>query len=260
MLSGRKVRDPGDNRTNIYLLGLSHSSGGKDWPLKINTQVLRRVGLANSLGEQLASGEGIQDALFTTPAMLFQTDEIDTLLQSMKRARDARYESIMATLLTMYSSSNSVYPMRRRANNPEPGVIDQPCLVLFGTAIPNHYYAALSERMLTNGLFARMIVLESGRRPPGLDAAAPGAIWGAAQEASAGKDTITGHWELAGVPLSEDWHYFPPEEPTFPAALIARLIEAGALPGVLGDRHASGTAIIEALGGTAPRFAHHSLL
>ncbi|MDX9911235.1 MAG: bifunctional DNA primase/polymerase [Phycisphaerales bacterium] len=167
MLAGRKVRDPGDNRTNIYLLGLAHSSGGKDWPRKVNTQILQRVGMANRLGEQLASGEGIQDALFATPAMLFQTDEIDTLLQSMKRARDARYESIMATLLTMYSASNSVYPMRRRANNPDPGVIDQPCLVLFGTAIPNHYYAALSERMLTNGLFARMIVLESGPRPPG---------------------------------------------------------------------------------------------
>jgi len=167
MLAGRKVRDPGDNRTNIYLLGLAHSSGGKDWPRKVNTQILQRVGMASRLGEQLASGEGIQDALFATPSMLFQTDEIDTLLQSMKRARDARYESIMATLLTMYSASNSVYPMRRRANNPDPGVIDQPCLVLFGTAIPNHYYAALSERMLTNGLFARMIVLESGRRPPG---------------------------------------------------------------------------------------------
>ena len=167
MLAGRKVRDPGDNRTNIYLLGLAHSSGGKDWPRKVNTQILQRVGMASRLGEQLASGEGIQDALFATPAMLFQTDEIDTLLQSMKRARDARYESIMATLLTMYSASNSVYPMRRRANNPDPGVIDQPCLVLFGTAIPNHYYAALSERMLTNGLFARMIVLESGPRPPG---------------------------------------------------------------------------------------------
>jgi hypothetical protein len=167
LLAGRKVRDPGDNRTNIYLLGLAHSSGGKDWPRKVNTQILQRVGMARRLGEQLASGEGIQDALFATPAMLFQTDEIDTLLQSMKRARDARYESIMATLLTMYSASNSVYPMRRRANNPDPGVIDQPCLVLFGTAIPNHYYAALSERMLTNGLFARMIVLESGPRPPG---------------------------------------------------------------------------------------------
>jgi len=166
-LAGRKVRDPADNRTNIYLLGLAHSSGGKDWPRKINGKTLHAVGLGNRLGEQLASGEGIQDALLATPSMLFQTDEIDALLQSMKRARDARYESIMATLLTMYSASNSVYPMRRRANNPDPGVIDQPCLVVFGTAIPNHYYAALSERMLTNGLFARMIVLESGPRPPG---------------------------------------------------------------------------------------------
>ena len=46
-------------------------------------------------------------------------------------------------------------------------MIDQPCLVIFGTAIPNHYYEALSERMLTNGFFARMIILECGQRSPG---------------------------------------------------------------------------------------------
>ena len=166
-LAGRKVRDPADNRTNLYLLGLAHSSAGKDWPRKINAKTLQAVGLASRLGEQLASGEGLQDALHACPAMLFQTDEIDALLQSMKRARDARYESIMATLLTMYSAANSVYPMRRRAGQADPGVIDQPCLVLFGTAIPNHYYGALSERMLTNGLFARMLVLESGPRQAG---------------------------------------------------------------------------------------------
>ncbi|MFW6106973.1 MAG: hypothetical protein ACOC8H_02325, partial [bacterium] len=37
----------------------------------------------------------------------------------------------------------------------------------YGTAIPNHYYQALSERMLTNGFFARTIVLEAGPRAPG---------------------------------------------------------------------------------------------
>ncbi len=73
----------------------------------------------------------------------------------------------MTTLLTMYSSSNSVFPMRRKAGNEFPGVIDQPCLVVFGTAIPKHYYEALSERMLTNGFFARMIVLEAGPRGTG---------------------------------------------------------------------------------------------
>ena len=166
-LAGRKVRDPGDNRTNLYLLGLAHSAAGKDWPRKVNTRIVHEAGLAGCLGERFASGEGIQDALFLTPSMLFQTDEIDGMLQSINKARDARHENVMTTLLTMYSASNSVFPMRRKAGKESPGAIDQPCLVIFGTAIPNHYYEALSERMLTNGFFARMLILESGPRPKG---------------------------------------------------------------------------------------------
>ncbi|TET37976.1 MAG: DUF3987 domain-containing protein [Planctomycetota bacterium] len=168
-LAGRKVRDPGDNRTNVYLLGLGHSGTGKDWPRKINTKIIHEIGMADSLGEHFASGEGIQDALFGKPCMLFQTDEIDGLLQTINKAKDARHENIMSTLLTMFSASNSVFPMRRKAGKESPGAIDQPCLVIFGTAIPNHYYEALSERMLTNGFFARMIILESARRPEGQD-------------------------------------------------------------------------------------------
>jgi len=177
VLAGRKVRDPADNRTNIYLLGLAHSSAGKDQSRKVNNDVLHAVGMADCLGLHFASGEGLQDALFQTPCMLFQTDEIDGMLQSINKAKDARHEAIMGTMLTMYSSANSVFPMRRKAGKESPGVIDQPCLVIYGTAIPNHYYEALSERMLTNGFFARMIILESGPRPagqePGLDPPPP---------------------------------------------------------------------------------------
>jgi len=167
VLAGRKVRDPGDNRTNIYLLGLAHSSAGKDRPRKINAEILHTVGLSGQIGGRFASGEGIEDALLIEPCKVFQTDEIDGMLQSINKARDARYESIMGTLLTMYSSANSIFPMRRKAGKESAGTIDQPCLVVFGTAIPNHYYEALSERMLTNGFFARMIVLECGRRSAG---------------------------------------------------------------------------------------------
>lgn len=166
-LAGRKVRDPGDNRTNVYLLGLAHSAAGKDWPRKVNTRIVHHVGLSNCLGDRFASGEGVQDALFTSPCMLFQTDEIDGMLQSINKAKDARHENVMGTLLTMYSSASSVFPMRRKAGKEAPGAIDQPCLVIFGTAIPNHYYEALSERMLTNGFFARMLILESTRRGSG---------------------------------------------------------------------------------------------
>lgn len=166
-LAGRKVRDPGDNRTNLYLLGLAHSSAGKDMPRKVNTEILHSIGQEGCIGGRFASGEGIQDALFTEPCMLFQTDEIDGMLQSINKARDARHENIMGTLLTMYSSSDSVFPMRRKAGKELPGSIDQPCLVVFGTAIPRHYYEALSDRMLTNGFFARMLILECGKRSPG---------------------------------------------------------------------------------------------
>ena len=167
VLAGRRVRDPGDNRTNIYLLGLAHSSAGKDRPRKINAEILHTAGCSSQIGGSFASGEGIQDALLAEPCMLFQTDEIDGMLQSINKARDARHENIMATLLMMYSSANSVFPMRRKAGKESAGTIDQPCLVVFGTAIPNHYYEALSERMLTNGFFARMIVLECGTRSAG---------------------------------------------------------------------------------------------
>jgi len=172
-LAGRMVRESGDNRTNVYLLGLAHSSAGKDWIRKVNAKILHEIGLLPCLGDRLASGEGIQDALLVRPSMLFQTDEIDGLLQSINKAKDARHEGVMNTLLSLYSSANSIFAMRPKAGKPDPGAIDQPSLALFGTAIPKHYYEALSERMLTNGFFARQLVVEAGRRQAGQE---PGII------------------------------------------------------------------------------------
>lgn len=77
---------------------------------------------------------------------------------------------------------------------------------------------------------------------------APQALYGAAAERSFGKDTPSGHWELAGVPVEFDWGYFPKTEPCFPAALTDALIARAGLPGLLGNRHASGTAILDDLG------------
>ena len=74
------------------------------------------------------------------------------------------------------------------------------------------------------------------------------ACYGAAAERSTGKDTPSGHWEMAGVPVMAEWGYFPSTEPCFPAELTAALIREAGLPGILGDRHASGTQIIEELG------------
>jgi phosphopentomutase len=86
--------------------------------------------------------------------------------------------------------------------------------------------------------------LASDATMPGFDAE-PVGRWGAATEVSRGKDTPSGHWELAGVPVPWEWHYFPDVVPAFPQDLmdeVARLCGAG---GTLGNCHASGVPIIE---------------
>ena len=88
------------------------------------------------------------------------------------------------------------------------------------------------------------IRLASGTDAPGLGAE-PQGLWGAATEISRGKDTPSGHWELAGVPVPWDWHYFPDTDPTFPQDLLDKVCELAGTEGTLGNCHASGVPIIE---------------
>lgn len=76
----------------------------------------------------------------------------------------------------------------------------------------------------------------------------PDAMWGAAQEVSSGKDTPSGHWELAGVPVPWDWGYFPKTGPAFDAELTVRVAQLAGTEGILGNCLASGTEIIARLG------------
>jgi phosphopentomutase len=89
----------------------------------------------------------------------------------------------------------------------------------------------------------------SGEWPPGF-ARRDGftGAWGTARERSTGKDTQSGHWEIAGVPVLFDWGYFPKTVPTFPSALTDKLAAITNVPGWLGNCHASGTTIIAELG------------
>jgi phosphopentomutase len=62
-----------------------------------------------------------------------------------------------------------------------------------------------------------------------------------------GKDTPSGHWELAGLKVPWDWHYFPKLQPSFPAEIVDAVCRASNVSGILGNCHASGTQIIDAL-------------
>ncbi|WP_420960398.1 phosphopentomutase [Brucella sp. IR073] len=96
---------------------------------------------------------------------------------------------------------------------------------------------------------AQAAKLATGRIPDGLDGAVcPSGLWGAAQEVSRGKDTPSGHWEIAGVPVAFDWGYFPHSVPAFPADFLAEIARRTGIPGTLANCHASGTEVIERFG------------
>jgi phosphopentomutase len=88
--------------------------------------------------------------------------------------------------------------------------------------------------------------LSTGRNP--LASARLIGRFGCATEVSRGKDTITGHWEIAGVPLQFDWGYFPHTVPAFPQDLIDGIVAGAKIPGLLAMCHASGTQVIEDYG------------
>ena len=88
------------------------------------------------------------------------------------------------------------------------------------------------------------IELASGLHIASLDGTVSG-TWGAATEISRGKDTPSGHWELAGLPVPWEWHYFPDVSKSFPPALVAQLAAFAGTDEILGNCQATGTAIIE---------------
>lgn len=98
------------------------------------------------------------------------------------------------------------------------------------------------------GLF-RAHLESTGRRAEAVESDGPPiGAWGHAAELSSGKDTPSGHWEMAGVPVLFEWGYFRDAKASFPRKLLDTLVDQAGLPGVIGNCHASGTVILDELG------------
>jgi phosphopentomutase len=127
------------------------------------------------------------------------------------------------------------------------GHIAQACLD--GKADNQQRSGKLIMPNLTRLGLAHALESSCGQQMPGLDKSInPEHAYGFAVEQSKDKDTPSGHWEMAGVPVPFAWGTFPKTEPCFPKPLIDDFIRLSGIPGILGNCHASGTEIIKRLG------------
>lgn len=164
-LGGRKYTDSYNSRTNNYFITLGPSTSGKDNPRDVNRNLLYELGMSAQSAEAFASGQGLEDALAVTPSMLFQPDEVDSVFRNLRKDESV-FNTMGATLLTLYTSSKGVLTKRKTATQTRrvpisgPSVIVHPSLVLLGSSTPDAFYGALAEHTLTGGLAGRCFILE----------------------------------------------------------------------------------------------------
>lgn len=168
VLAARKVRDERGNRTNVYLVGVAPSGAGKDHARKVNKNILFGAGLGDHEGnEDLASDAGLVAAVAAEPAVLFQLDEFGRFLRTIGDPKKAPHLfNVLSALMRLYSSADTVFRGKAYADKNRNLTVDQPCVSVYGTTVPCHFYESLTAESLGDGFVARLLVFESDALPP----------------------------------------------------------------------------------------------
>jgi hypothetical protein len=162
-VTGRKVRDEVGTRTNIYVLGVCPSGGGKERARQLNKELLFAAGGDTLIGpEGLASHAGLITAVEQKPAHLMQLDEVGRLLKTLGNPGEAPHlYGIVTNLLKLFTSSSSLYVGDAYADSKRNKLIHQPHACLYGTTVPKSLYEGFNSDNVTDGFLSRVMVFEA---------------------------------------------------------------------------------------------------
>ena len=168
-LCGRKICDPFGGRTNLYVMAMAGSGKGKNQPRVVNRRILAGAGLLELEGpEDLASDSGLLAAVAHQPALLMQLDEVGRLLKSCASAgsQSSHLYNIATLLLRLYSSAGEIYKGKAYGDRSKNVEIDQPCLTIYGSTVPESFWGSMSSESIGDGFLARMIPVIGDENPP----------------------------------------------------------------------------------------------
>jgi hypothetical protein len=164
-ITGRKISDDGGTRTNIYCVGVAGSACGKEHARKRNKEALIRGGSADLIApEGVHSGSAVVSLVEHRPSVLIQIDEIGRFLGGANSLQASTHlRDVPTILLTMFTSSDSVYLGAAHADRDKDKSIEQPNLCLYGTTVQESLMAALTPTNISDGLMGRMLFFRSTR-------------------------------------------------------------------------------------------------
>ena len=164
-LMGRKYRTDSNLRSNLYIVGIADSGSGKNHSREVVNELFVEAGLAHYLGgNKIASGAGLLTAIHRQPAILFQIDEFGMFLAAAAdRRRSPRHVTdILDNMTELYTAAGGIFLGAEYANRDgqnERRDINQPCLCVYGTTTPLHFWNALQGSNVIDGSLARFIIL-----------------------------------------------------------------------------------------------------
>ena len=168
VLCGRKVCDASGTRTSAYLIGVAKTGAGKDAARKSNKEILYAAGADRLIGpEGLASSAGLVQSMEEKQVALFQLDEIGRLLATTTNPTgNSHLYNIITELLKFYTSADSVYLGNAYADSSRNKTIIQPCVVVYGTTVPETLYEAFTPESVSSGWLGRVLVFEAPDQRP----------------------------------------------------------------------------------------------
>ena len=264
-LMGRQYRTESNLRSNLYVVGIADSGSGKNHAREIINEVFFEAGLAHHLGgNKIASGAGLLTALHRQPAILFQIDEFGMFLSAAAdRKRSPRHiTEILDNMTELFTAAGGIFLGAEYANRDgtnERRDINQPCLCVYGTTTPLHFWGALQGANVADGSLARFLILPSDEDYPDENLAmgirqAPPALIAALQMVAKGGGVAKGN--LTGKTADQNTALKPMTVPMSDAARVRFGELSDALTGEL--RAAAGTAftaILSRIGENALKLA-----
>jgi hypothetical protein len=166
-LVARKVKDKTGMRTNLYIVALAPSSGGKQAPVNGIQEILGLTGQSALYGGKVASDSAIAQDLVASPAKLYLFDEFGRFLaKTRERTGGAHLHAVQEALLELWGATrNPLWKHKSMAEAKFNREIPYPCVGFLGFTVPSNFWDSLEESHLSDGFAARLIVVDTGPRP-----------------------------------------------------------------------------------------------
>lgn len=165
---GRRYASPINTRTNVYMVGIARTGGGKDHSRQMINSIALEAGLSGYIGgNSIRSDTGMLRGLSNNASQLLQLDEFGVFMQALSdRLAPFHVKCISKALMSLYSDSKGVYHHGDYADEKaKPIKIAAPNLCIYGTTTEDSYIPALKRSAIKSGELNRFIVIPSRHTP-----------------------------------------------------------------------------------------------